>query len=400
MAGFADLWLADKNARAQAPWVDATALLCVLALLALGFVMVTSSSLEIAARDLGNPLHFLERRAVYAAAGVLCAAVAYFIAPSSVFRSGGWLMALSLLLLVVVFLPEVGRTVHGSRRWIGVGGLTFQPSEFVKLALVIYLAGYIARRNDALRATTSAFVRPMLMVVLIGFLLLLQPDYGTAALIAAVAFSMLWIAGVKLRCFFSFVLVFGAALALLAVSSPYRWRRIVAFADPWRDPFDSGYQLTQSLIAIGSGGWSGAGLGNSVLKLFYLPEAHTDFIFSVIAEELGFIGVCLMIVLFWLLVQRCFAIGARARNEGLIEGAYLSYGIGVWFGLQAFVNMAVAMGMLPTKGITLPFISVGGSSLVVSLVCVGLLMRVHYEAQCRAPALKYRRARGGGGRVR
>ena len=399
MAGFANLWLVDGGARAPAPWVDGKAMLCVLALLAFGFVMVTSSSLEIAARNLHDPLHFLERQVVYALIGVLCAAVAYFIAPETVFRNGGWLMAAASLLLLIVFLPEIGKTVHGSRRWISVGGLTFQPSEFAKLALIIYLAGYIARRHAELRKTMSAFVKPMLIVVFIGFLLLLQPDYGTAALMAAVAFSMLWIAGVKLRCFFSFVLVFGSALALLAVSSPYRWRRIVAFADPWQDPFDSGYQLTQSLIAVGSGGWSGAGLGNSVLKLFYLPEAHTDFIFSVVAEELGFIGVCLMIALFWLLVQRCFAIGARARSEDLMEGAYLSYGIGVWFGLQAFVNMAVAMGMLPTKGITLPFISVGGSSLVVSLVCIGLLMRIHYEAQCRTPSLKYRRATGGG-RVR
>ncbi len=399
MAGFANLWLVDGGARAPAPWVDGKAMLCVLALLAFGFVMVTSSSLEIAARNLHDPLHFLERQVVYALIGVLCAAVAYFIAPETVFRNGGWLMAAASLLLLIVFLPEIGKTVHGSRRWISVGGLTFQPSEFAKLALVIYLAGYIARRHAELRKTMSAFVKPMLIVVFIGFLLLLQPDYGTAALMAAVAFSMLWIAGVKLRCFFSFVLVFGSALALLAVSSPYRWRRIVAFADPWQDPFDSGYQLTQSLIAVGSGGWSGAGLGNSVLKLFYLPEAHTDFIFSVVAEELGFIGVCLMIALFWLLVQRCFAIGARARSEDLMEGAYLSYGIGVWFGLQAFVNMAVAMGMLPTKGITLPFISVGGSSLVVSLVCIGLLMRIHYEAQCRTPSLKYRRATRGG-RVR
>ena len=388
--------LADWTPRARAvraPWVDAKALACVAALLALGLVMVASASLEIAARNAHDPLHYVERQAACALLGTGAAVVVYFLSPQTVFRSGGWLIAASLLLLVAVLL--FGREVNGSRRWISLAGFAFQPSEFVKPALLIYLAGYAARRRADVRETMAAFVRPMLIVVVLAALMLLQPDYGGAALLGAVALVLLWIAGVKLRYFFSFTAGFAVLAMLFMVSSPYRWRRIIAFFDPWQDPFASGYQLTQSLIAFGSGGFGGAGLGNGVQKLFYLPEAHTDFIFSVIAEELGFIAVCVVVIAYWLLVQRCFAIAARARREQLFAGACFCYGVGVWFGLQAFTNMAVAMGMLPTKGITLPFISVGGSSLVASLMAVGLLMRVHYETRCQTAP---RRARGTGGR--
>ncbi len=394
MTGFVG-WMPGART-GSAAWVDARALLCVVALLSFGLVMVASASLEIAARNAHDPLHYVERQIAYALLGACAAVVVYFIAPQTVFRGGGWLVAVSLLLLIAVLL--VGREVNGSRRWISLAGFAFQPSEFAKLALLIYLAGYVARRGDDVRETMSAFVRPLLIVAAIAALLLLQPDYGGAALISAVALALLWIAGVRLRYFFSFAAVFAALAVLFMVSSPYRWRRVVSFFDPWQDPFAGGYQLTQSLIAFGSGGFGGVGLGNGVQKLFYLPEAHTDFIFSVVAEELGFIAVCAVVAVFWLLVWRCFAIAARARRENLVACAYFCHGAGIWFGLQAFTNMAVAMGMLPTKGITLPFISAGGSSLVASLLCVGLLMRVHYEAQCRTPSPRARVAGGRRGR--
>ena len=381
---------------ARATWVDAKALLCVAALLSFGLIMVASASLEIAARNAHDPLYYVERQAAYALLGVCGAVVVYFIAPQTVFRGGGWLVAAALLLLVAVLL--IGKEVNGSRRWISLAGFAFQPSEFAKPALLVYLAGYVARRRDDVRETMSAFVKPMLVVVVFAALLLLQPDYGGAALMSAVALALLWIAGVKLRYFFSFVSVFAALAALFIASSPYRRQRVVAFFDPWQERYDGGYQLTQSLIAVGSGGFGGAGLGNGVQKLFYLPEAHTDFIFSVIAEELGFIAVCVVVAVFWLLVQRCFAIAAHAHRQELVACAYFCYGVGTWFGLQAFTNMAVAMGMLPTKGITLPFISVGGSSLVASLLCVGLLMRAHHEGQCRAAAPRARAAGGRRGR--
>lgn len=352
-----------------------------LLLLALGIVIVGSASLAFAEKELGDATYFLKRQFIYAVIGALAAASAYLIPPRRIQANAGWLMVLALALLLLVLLPQIGKVVNGSRRWIDFGLFTLQASEPVKLFIVIYLADYIARRRNTIVCGTKEFLIPSLVAVTLIFLLLLEPDYGAAFVIMVVILAMLFLARVKFRYFFLFSSIMGGLMALVLVSSPYRWARLIAFSDPWQDPFGDGYQLAQSLIAVGSGGWFGLGLGDSIQKLFYLPEAHTDFIFSIIAEELGFAGVLLVVALFWFLLRRCFAIGRCADGKGLIAEAHFAYGVGVWFGIQAFINMAVAIGLVPTKGITLPLVSYGGSSLIVSMIAIGLLMRIYHEVQ-------------------
>ena len=367
------------------PWV----LVSVALLLGLGLVMVASASLDLAERQWGQPHYFFYRQLLFAALGLL-AALVFMVVPLRRWESAGpLLLVLIMLLLIAVLLPGVGRTVNGATRWIPLGVFNLQVSEPVKLLVVLYLAGYIVRHYSNLRLHFIGFVRPLIALGLGTALLLMQPDFGAAVILLAIGMGMLFLAGAKLWQFLALGATIVVAMAFMALAVPYRVVRLTAFLDPWQDPFATGFQLTQSLIAIGSGSWFGAGLGGSVQKLFYLPEAHNDFLFAVFAEEFGFIGVLALVILFALLVWRAFAIALLAELKGHAFGSLVALGIGIWMGLQAGINMAVNMGLLPTKGLTLPFLSYGGSSLIVSLAAVGLLLRVHWEAHVPEP-----RARG------
>jgi cell division protein FtsW len=372
--------------------IDGPLLFTVLSLVGLGLVMVASASLELADRNFNNPYHFFHRQLLFAALGTGVAAAFATIPLRRWETAGPLLLLLIMLLLIAVLLPGVGRTVNGATRWIPLGIFNLQVSEPVKLLVVLYLSGYIVRHYSTLRLHFTGFVRPLIVLGLGTVLLLLQPDFGGAAIMLAIGMGMLFLAGAKLWQFMALGATILVAMSVMAVATPYRVARLTAFLDPWQDPFATGFQLTQSLIAIGSGSWFGTGLGGSVQKLFYLPEAHNDFLFAVFAEEFGFVGVVVLIALFTLLVWRAFVIGLLAERGGHAYGSHVAFGIGIWIGLQAAVNLAVNMGLLPTKGLTLPFLSYGGSSLIVTLAAVGLLLRVHWEAQVPVP--KIRRGEG------
>lgn len=359
--------------------LDSVLILLVVALLSIGLVMVASASISVADSKTSTPFYYLYRQLAAAGLGVLAATMIFKIRLVYWEKSGMILLAVSFALVVLVLVPGIGKTVNGSTRWIPVGVLNFQVSEIVKLFLIVYVAGYLVRHADEVRSSLWGFIKPMIMVGLICLFLLLEPDFGASVVIIVTVLSMTYLAGARFIQFASVISLFAIAASLLVVSSSYRMQRLTAFVNPWADPFDSGFQLTQSLIAIGSGGWSGVGLGGSVQKLFYLPEAHTDFLFAVMAEELGLIGVCVVIGLYAALVFRAFMIARKAEACGNQFASYLSYGIGIWLGLQAFINIGVNMGVLPTKGLTLPLMSYGGSSLIVVSASIGLLLRVSYE---------------------
>lgn len=362
------------------PRIDRPLLLASLAIVCLGLVMVESASISVAARSLHNPFYFFEHQLVYVALGVVAAGVVYRLPLKTWERSSMGLLFMAWFLLVLVLIPHVGHAVNGSQRWIGVGPINLQVSELAKLLIAIYLASYLVRRNEEVRHTFSGFAKPMLILAVAVPLLLKEPDYGSAVVLLAVGLGMLFLAGARLRQFFLFLLITLAAVAVLAVSSPYRVARLSSFINPWADPYNGGFQLTQSLIAIGSGSWFGVGLGDSIQKLFYLPESYTDFLFAVLAEELGLVGVVVVIGLYTLMIWRGLRIGARAMLAAQPFAAYLAYGISIWLGLQAFINIGVNMGLLPTKGLTLPLMSYGGSSVVVNLVALGFLQRIHRES--------------------
>lgn len=352
-----------------------------LAILILGLIMVGSASISIAERELGTPFYYLWRQLLFTGMGLLAAIIVVKV-PMRIWQEAGpALMILNLLLLLLVFIPGLGYTANGSTRWISIGSFHLQASEIVKLFSVIYLAGYLVRHNDSVRTTFAGFLRPLGLLVIIAVLLLLEPDFGAAAVLIATAVAMMWLAGVRVSQFMLLVIAVVAALALLVYTSEYRMQRLTAFLNPWADPFNSGFQLTQALIAFGRGEWLGVGLGASVQKLFYLPEAHTDFLFAVLAEELGLVGVVAVIALFTTLIIRALRIGRAAENRERPFAGYVAYGIGTWIGLQAFINMGVNMGVLPTKGLTLPFMSYGGSSIVVMCVAMAILIRVDFETR-------------------
>ncbi|MDX9740957.1 MAG: putative lipid II flippase FtsW [Gammaproteobacteria bacterium] len=361
--------------------VDTGLLWIALALLGIGMVMLASASLAVADRSLGQPYYYISRQTVFVLLGVAAGFVASRLPLALAERYGIVALLAAIGLLIIVLVPGIGKEVNGSTRWLSFGFFNLQPSEFAKLFTVIFLAGYLVRRGDELREERFGFVKPIALLALIGALLLAEPDFGTAAVLTATAMGMLFLAGARLWQFVMLLAFILGLLALLAISSPYRMARITAYLDPWADPFASGFQLTQALIAFGRGEWLGVGLGSSIQKLFYLPEAHTDFLMSVLGEELGLIGTLAVIVLFALLVVRAFAIGRRAEHANKPFGAYLAYGLGLWLGLQAFVNIGVNMGLLPTKGLTLPLMSYGGSSLIVSCIAVGLLLRINHETR-------------------
>ncbi len=358
-------------------------------LVVLGLIMVTSASVGVADQQMDDPFYFGKRQFLRLVLGVLLLWIAYRI-PTNIWKNNGMILMLSsLFLLGLVLIPGVGRTVNGSTRWLDLIVFTIQVSEIVKLFLIIYLSGYLIRRSNELQSGPMGFIKPMIILAVASGLLLLEPDFGAAVVLLLTGLGMMFLGGVRFGHFILFVFGTLSIMTMLALLSPYRVARITAFLDPWADPFDSGFQLTQSLIAIGSGGLFGSGLGGSIQKLFYLPEAHTDFLFAIYAEEFGFVGILLLITVYaWFLV-RCFQIGKTALKSNRAFGAYLVYGVGLLVTIQAIINIGVNMGALPTKGLTLPFVSYGGNSILVMSFAVGLVLRVHYE-NCQTNTIEKR----------
>lgn len=357
--------------------LDPVLLIVFISLLSIGVIMVASSSISVADRNFSNPFYYLQRQMIFVGLGVFAAISVFKIRLVQWEKSGVSLLMFALFLLLIVLF--FGKTVNGSTRWLPLGVFNLQVSEVVKLFLIVYVAGYLVRHGDEVRRSLWGFLKPMIMVGFAGILLLMEPDFGATVVIMGAVLGMTFLAGVRFTQFISFVFLFASAAMLLVITSPYRMQRLTSFANPWADPFDSGFQLTQSLIAIGTGGWFGTGLGGSVQKLFYLPESHTDFLFAVLSEELGFVGVAVVILLYTTLFFRALKIAAMAESAGNYFAAYIAYGVGFWLSMQAIINMGVNVGLLPTKGLTLPLMSYGGSSLIVCCMAIGLLMRVHYE---------------------
>jgi cell division protein FtsW len=357
------------------PWLLAIAL----TLAGLGVVMVASSSIAIAEGLNVGPFYFLIRHVVFLGVGMGLAWALMKIELKLVEQYSHLLLALCFVMLLVVFLPGIGRTVNGAQRWINIGFAGFQAVEAVKLMLIIWLASYLVRYRDEIGQQWMALIKPLGIAMAIVVLLLLQPDFGSAALILAITGGMVWLGGARIRNLVIPATLVLPMLAIVAIAEPYRVRRLTSFRNPWADPFNDGFQLTQALIAIGRGEWLGVGLGGSVQKLFYLPEAHTDFIFSVTAEELGFAGSFAVIALFALFTWRAFNIGLRAVEMRRHFAGFCAFGVGFWISLQSFVSIGVNLGLLPTKGLTLPLISSGGSSVLMTTVAIGLLLRVSYE---------------------
>ncbi len=356
----------------------------VITLLALGLIMVTSASIVVAERRLGHPFYYTFHQGFCMAIGIVGAMIVAAIPTKIWFRFSGLIMVAALITLVLVLIPGIGRVVNGSARWINLGFTAIQVSEFAKLAVVLYMASYVVRHNQDLKSRVSGFIRPMMLLSLVGALLVLEPDFGATVVILSTALAMLFLAGVPLWQFMVLLVMVALTLGLVAVSAPYRLQRLTSFLDPWAVQFDSGYQLTQALIAFGRGEWFGVGLGSSIQKLFYLPESHTDFIFAVLSEELGLLGALATIGLYILFVWRGMMIGLSAEKRGDRFAAFVSYGISLWVGLQTLINIGVNTGVLPTKGLTLPFLSYGGSSVLIICIAVGLVVRVDYENRVAA----------------
>lgn len=369
-----------RQSVAQTWWIDRWLLLATLALITIGVVMITSSAVDYAER-LGDPWFFVRREIVYLCMATVVA-VACMMTPSHIiYRYSAVLLAIGLILLIAVLIPGIGKEVNGSRRWIPLGFMNFQSSEAAKMCLVAYLAGYLVRRGDEVRTGFYGFVKPIIVMISYAVLLLLEPDFGATVVIVGMTGGVLFLAGAQIYWFILAMVVSGTALFLVFWLEPYRMQRFTAFLDPWSPEhvFGTSYQLTQSLIGIGRGGWFGVGLGNSIQKLAFLPEAHTDFVFAIIGEELGVVGHAVVLALYGLLVARMMRIGWLSEQAGRIYGAYLCYGFALIMALQVAINVGVNIGLLPTKGLTLPFLSWGGSSLLVSVAMVAICQRVHHE---------------------
>lgn len=380
----ANWWQADDGAA-----YDKLFLILLMVILCFGLVMVTSASVPVAARLFDNELHFTIRHLVYIGIGVGLSIIVLSVPVQWWHNSNLLLLIAGVVLLVAVLI--VGKNVNGSTRWLSVGPIGIQAAEPAKLFFFVYLASYLVRRHEQVRENFKGFLKPLIMLVVFAGLLLMQPDLGTVIVMFATTVALLFLAGARI---WQFILLIATGLILISgliFYSEYRWKRVTAFLDPWDDPFGSGYQLTQSLMAFGRGSWFGQGLGNSILKLEYLPEAHTDFILAVIAEETGFVGVTILLALLFTLVYRALRIGQRALAKDMSFHGFLAYALAIWIGFQSAVNIGVATGALPTKGLTLPFVSSGGSSLVVMLIAAALLIRIDFEAR-----LKGRQAISGG----
>jgi cell division protein FtsW len=363
---------------------DAVLIWVTLVLLTVGLVMVYSASIATAeaARFTGyRGTYFLSRHALYVVLGIAAASIVMQVPMRIWQRISPWLFVIGVILLVLVLIPGIGRDVNGSRRWISLFVLNLQPSELMKLFAVLYAADYAVRKAADMQSVKKGFLPMFGVMLVVGYLLLREPDFGAFLVTCCIAFGVLFLGGLNARLFAALGLLLPIAFAALIVISPYRMQRIAAFLDPWSDPFGKGYQLSHSLIAFGRGEWFGAGLGASVEKLFYLPEAHTDFLLAVIAEELGFVGVLIVVALFAWLVWRAFMVGRQSARLGKPYAALVAQGIGVWIGVQALINMGVNMGVLPTKGLTLPLLSYGGSGILANCLAIGLLLRIDFESR-------------------
>lgn len=358
-----------------------------IALLIIGLMMVASSSVMISTKTFHQPFHFLIRQACYLFVGLMVALLVIRTDSSVWERNSMPLLMICLLLLLIVLIPGIGRTINGSRRWLAFGPIGIQVSELAKLTMIFYLAGYLVRQKKAVRNSILGFIKPMLILGMISVLLLLEPDFGATVVITGTVMAMLFLAGVKMRYYIGLMLVVLSALAFLAVSSPYRVARLTAFLDPWADQYNSGYQLTQSLIAFGRGGWFGTGLGESIQKLLYLPEAYTDFLFAVLAEEFGLVGILMVMALYSIVVIRGFSIAYSAYLQERLFASYVAYGLTFWLGLQTAINIGVNSGLLPTKGLTLPLMSYGGASMVINCIVIALLLRIDHENRWQALGL-------------
>ena len=360
---------------------DRWLLMSATALIIIGILMVASASMEIAEKTYHNNLHFFYRQLGFGFFGFLAAIIALRIKMEWWLKASPYLLLATYLMLIVVLIPGIGRQINGSRRWLGLAGFGGQVSELAKVFWVLFLAGFLQRRQKEIIQSPYGLLKPMVLLSGIVLLLLLEPDFGAAVVLISVTLGLLFIAGVPLRYYaMLFAAVFFAVVAL-AFASPYRLERLTAFLNPWANQFGSGYQLTQSLIAFGRGGWFGLGLGDSVQKLFYLPEAHTDFLFAVLAEELGFIGVVVVMMLFVILLFRVLRTSYHALIQKLHYPAYCAAGLGLCLAFEASINIGVNTGVLPTKGLALPFISYGGSSLMVNCLVIAILLRADFETR-------------------
>jgi cell division protein FtsW len=378
----ASMYYSETRKRGEVPEYDRVLVWCAIVLLGLGIVMVYSSSIAIAegGRSTGfQPTFYLVRHALFVAFSVVLAVIAFQIPMRLWQQAAPYLFIVGLILLVLVLVPGIGREVNGSRRWISLYVANLQPSEIVKVFVVLYAADYTVRKAAFMHSLKRGFMPMFFVMLLTGGLLLREPDFGAFAVITVIAMGILFLGGMNWRLFAGLIVMLIVGFLLLIWLSPYRMQRVVGFMDPWADPYGKGYQLSHALIAFGRGEWLGVGLGASVEKLFYLPEAHTDFLLAVIAEELGFVGVALIVLMFSWIVARAFSIGRRAAILERYFAALVAQGIGLWIGVQAIINMGVNMGMLPTKGLTLPLLSFGGSALVATCAALAILLRVDWE---------------------
>ena len=372
--------------------IDKLLLITIVTLLMGGMVMLVSASMPFAEKSLGDPFAYLYKQSSAVFLGII-ASLIFFLTPTQYWEKLGILTPIFAIgLLSLVFIPDFGVTVNGATRWVKLGPLpNIQVVDPARLLFFLYIAGYCVRQQEQLRMTFVSFLKPMIFIVPACLLLLLQPDFGSTVVLLIVTATLFFVAGFKFRYFIVLVIALVGIFGLLAYISPYRMARITSFMNPWDDPFNSGYQLTQSLIAIGRGQWFGVGLGEGVQKLFYLPEAHTDFIFAVIAEELGLIGSLLIIGLYAVLIWRIFSIALKAINSKRIYQGYLSFSIAIWFATQVIINIGVNMGLLPTKGLTLPLISYGRSSMIITLITLAIVLRIG----CENPRTKVNKKIGG-----
>ena len=349
-------------------------------LLIIGYIMVTSASLHLGEKIANNSLHYPVRQLIHIVGGIITAIGVTLLPMKFWEKLSSWMFIAGLTLLVIVLIPGVGVKVNGSVRWISLAGLRIQVSEVIKFISVVYMAGYVTRHQEDVQHSTYGLVKPLLLFSIACILLLMEPDFGSVVVILAIAMGMMYLSGARLWQFLILITVLIILGVLLVYFSPYRWARITGFINPWDNAQGSGFQLVQALISFGRGEFFGVGLGSGIQKLFYLPEAHTDFLFSVLAEEIGLIGVLLTIVLFSLLIWQIFSIAIKAEQADEKFAAFVAYGLGIWFGLQAFINMGVNMGVLPTKGLTLPLMSYGGGSMLTMCTAMALLFRVHSES--------------------
>jgi cell division protein FtsW len=384
------MYYRETRNRVALPEYDRTLVWLVVLLLGLGVVMVYSSSIAIAegGRNTGyQPTFYLVRHALFVTVGVLSAVLAFQVPMRLWQQAAPYLFVVGMVLLVLVLIPGIGREVNGSRRWISFYFMNVQPSELMKVFVVLYAADYTVRKAAFMHSLRRGFMPMFFVMLATGALLLLEPDFGAFAVITVIAMGILFLGGMNWRLFAGLIVMLVVGFVLLILTSPYRMQRIAGFMDPWADPYGRGYQLSHALIAFGRGEWFGVGLGGSVEKLFYLPEAHTDFLLAVIAEELGFVGVVAIVIMFAWIVVRAFSIGRRAAILERYFASLVAQGVGLWIGVQAIINMGVNMGMLPTKGLTLPLLSFGGSALVTTCVALAILLRVDWENRQLAKGL-------------